>query len=333
VLLSGPRPVASPAALASQRRVLFVGGKGGVGKTSVASALALGRAGEGARVLLVSTDPAHNLGHLWGGELGDSPQRLAEPGGGVVDGIEIDPAATVERHLAAVRGTMRRLLPEHQHAAAARHLELARDAPGTHESAVLERVADCVALGTGSYDLVVFDTAPSGHTLRLMTLPEKLTTWTESLLANRDRSERLGAAVRGLGGGEEGVDRDAELRRVLVRRRERFATLRTVVGDPATTSFVLVLVAERIPVLETAELHDRLRATGVDVGALVVNRRSPAGSGPLLEARRRLEEDQLAELRRRLPRLVPHQVPLLPGEVGAQAALAELAVLLGASSN
>lgn len=328
MLLTAPRRVESPAALASRRRVLFVGGKGGVGKTSVASGLALGRAGEGARVLLVSTDPAHNLGHLWGGRLGDSPTRLAESGDGVVDGIEIDPAATVDRHLAAVRDTMRRLLPEHQHAAAVRHLELARDAPGTHESAVLERVADCVALGTDSYDLVVFDTAPSGHTLRLMTLPQQLTTWTEALLANRDRSERLGAAVRGLGGGEEGVDRDAELRRVLVRRRERFAALREVVGDPRVTSFVLVLLAERIPVLETAELHDRLRATGVDVGALVVNRRSPADSGPLLEARRRLEDDQLAELHRRLPHLVPHEVPLLPGEVGTTAALAGLAARL-----
>lgn len=312
--------------LAGSRRVLFVGGKGGVGKTSVASAVAVARARAGGRVLVVSTDPAHNLGHLWDRPVGDEAVRLASyTGAGLVDGLEIDPAATVDRHLASVRATMVRLLPERMHRAAEQHLALARSAPGTHESAVLERIADAVATGLASYDLVVFDTAPSGHTLRLMALPEQLTAWTETLLANRDRSEHFGAVVRGLGGGEDRVDRDADLRRALVRRRERFAALRDVVGDAGRTAFVVVLTAERLPVAETLELHRELLSLGVPVGGLVVNRRSPADAGPLLADRRRLEDAQLASLHDRLPDVPLLEVPLLPGELVGEPALARLA--------
>ncbi|MBN3932954.1 ArsA family ATPase [Streptomyces verrucosisporus] len=321
--------------LITSRRVVFVGGKGGVGKTSVAAALALGRARSGARVLLVSTDPAHNLGHLWGRPVGDEPVRLAGPGdivpragaAGHVDGLEIDPERTVEQHLSAVAETMRRLLPERMHAPAARHLQLARQAPGTHESAVLERIAEAVELAEEAYDLVVFDTAPSGHTLRLLALPEQLTSWTEALLANRDRSERFGAAVRGLGGGES--DRDAELRRILLRRRDRFSRLREVVTDPARTGFVLVLTAEVLPIAETVEVYEKLTGLGVGVAALVANRRSPAGAGELLDRRRRLEDEHLARLRQRVPDVPLLEVPLLPGDLVGTKALAALADRLG----
>ncbi|PJE97249.1 arsenic-transporting ATPase [Streptomyces carminius] len=328
--------------LVTARRTVFVGGKGGVGKTSVAAALALGRARSGARVLLVSTDPAHNLGHLWGRPVGDEPVRLVGPEdlvsgrgtgtgtAGHVDGLEVDPERTVEQHLSAVAETMRRLLPERMHAPAARHLQLARQAPGTHESAVLERIAEAVELGEEAYDLVVFDTAPSGHTLRLLALPEQLVSWTEALLANRDRSERFGAAVRGLGGGRE-TGHDAELRRVLLRRRNRFSRLREVVTDPARTGFVLVLTAELLPIAETMEVYEKLTGLGVDVAALVANRRSPADAGELLDRRRRQEDEHLVRLRQRVPDVPLLDVPLLPGELVGTQALAALADRLGPS--
>ncbi|GAB3125268.1 hypothetical protein GCM10027160_47690 [Streptomyces calidiresistens] len=325
--------------LLTPHRVVFVGGKGGVGKTSVAAALALGRARAGARVLLVSTDPAHNLGHLWDRPVGDRPVRLTGPGdtvagvgtAGRLDGLEIDPERTVEQHLSAVAATMRRLLPERMHAPAARHLELARQAPGTHESAVLERIAEAVELGERCYDLVVFDTAPSGHTLRLLALPEQLTSWTEALLVNRDRSERFADAVRGPGGGRES-DRDAELRRVLLRRRDRFARLRAVVTDPARTGFVIVLTAEPLPIAETVEVHGKLTDLGVGVTALVANRRSPADAGDLLARRREREDEHLLRLRRRIPDPPLFDVPLLPGDLVGAEALAALADRLGAAS-
>ncbi|MEX5261376.1 ArsA family ATPase [Kocuria sp. CPCC 205263] len=322
--------------LAAARRVLFVGGKGGVGKTAVASATALAQARAGRRVLVVSTDPAHNLGHLWERPVGDRITPLARDlGGGALDGIEVDPVATTDAHLAAVGATIRRLMPEHLAAEVDKHMELARDSPGTHESAVLERIAELVDTGLDDYDLIVFDTAPSGHTARLMALPEIMSAWTEGLLRRRGRAEKFGAALRGLedrDAASESIvgtgrprdpreERDLEIRRILLRRRERFEALREVLVDAERCSFVIVLAAERLPVLETVELHEQLVRAGVHVGALVINKRSPADAGDFLAGRRALEEVHVATLRGALPGVPLLQVPLLPGDVVGQEAL------------
>lgn len=306
------------------RRAVFVGGKGGVGKTSVASALALARARSGARVLVVSTDPAHNLGHLWQRTLGDDPVTLWEAGSARVDGIEVDPARTVDAHLAAVERAMRRMLPERLHAAAREHLESARHAPGTHESAVLERIAETLERGLDRYDLVVFDTAPSGHTLHLLASPARMAAWTERLLAARDRSERYAAAYGALGGTKDTSARDAELRRALLRRRARFTLMRDAITDAERTGFVLVLVAEPLPVAESREVAAQLSGLGMSLLGVVANRLSPAA---LMPSRHAAEEALLARLDLGAPLT---RIPLIDELVG-MSALRLLADELGGS--
>src|SRR5699024_1418099 len=137
---SGTTSTPGIAAWDCPRRRLFVGGKGGTGKTSISSGLAMARALDGGRVLLVSTDPAHNLGDIWRTELADEARRVytaetgAEVGPGFVDAIEVDPQATIDAHFATVEAMMRRMLPERTHAAAHDHLRTAKSAPGSHES-------------------------------------------------------------------------------------------------------------------------------------------------------------------------------------------------------
>ncbi|MBB1088076.1 ArsA family ATPase [Lysobacter sp. SG-8] len=325
--------------LARRRRILFLGGKGGVGKTTVAAGVAVAAASEGRRVLLVSTDPAHNLGHLWRCEVGDRVRRLAPN----LDGLELDPEQTARAHLDEVGVALRTLMPRHLSGEVDKHMALSMDTPGMHEAALLERMAELVEEGLGTHDLLVFDTAPSGHTARLMALPEMMQAWVDGMLQRHERSRHLGDVLRGLGkddpmgrrvvgGDDEGAaSRDDRIRAMLQRRRHRFDHLRASLSDAGLTAFVIVLTAERLPVLETIELHAQLRRSGIDVGALVVNRRSPTDAGALLAGRAAMEAGHLETLARALPGVPRHEVPLLADEPVGRAALEALATRLAAA--
>lgn len=326
--------------LAGQRRLLFVGGKGGVGKTAIASATALARAEAGAQVLVVSTDPAHSLGHLWQQRIGDEITALGPFG---LFGLEVDPVATTEAHLAAVGERLEGLVPEHLRSEVRKHLDLAREAPGTHEAAMLERVATTVEEQLGRFDLLVFDTAPAGHTARLMTLPETISAWTQGMLHRHDRSQRLTEALRGLdpedpghdavvgaGRGIPRTDRDAEIRHALLRRQQRFTQLRETLQDETQTAFVIVLQGERLPVLETVELAEQLRRAGTPPTALVINKRSPADAGGLLAQRHAQEAEHIDVVASQLPDLPLLEVPLLGHDITSPDTLRQISTFLEA---
>lgn len=319
--------------LAAQRRILFFGGKGGVGKTTVSAATALAMADAGKKVLLVSTDPAHNLGHLFDRKIGASPVRLAAG----LDGMELDPEQTVEQHIEEVTVALRRMMPIHLASEVDKHMELSRDAPGMQEAAMLERIAEVVEQAA-SYDLVIFDTAPSGHTARLMALPEMMSAWTEGLIKRRQKADSFTAVLRSLakdssmgekafGADAENIeeDRESRIRRLLNRRKQRFAGLRDTIADHSKTGFVIVLAAERLPVLETIELHEQLKRAGVDVAGLVVNKRLPDGLDGFLAERKAQEAVHLSVLTASLPALRRQDLTLAAHDVLGLSGLREFA--------
>lgn len=308
--------------------VMFFGGKGGVGKTTVSAATAVRLAEAGKRVLLVSTDPAHNLGHVWGTQLDGAPTQL-EPN---LHAVELDPEHTTQQHLDTVAESMRHMMPERLHGEIDRHMELSRHSPGMHEAAMLERIAELVAelADQRTHDHIIFDTAPSGHTSRLLELPEIMSAYTGGLLARREASDTFSRAVRGFGG--KGVTdasaterRNQQIRATLLARQRKFEALRAVLTNAHECVFNIVLTAERLPVMESAELYRDITASGIHVGGLVINRRAPSGGEAFLASRRSVEKQALELLDTLLPGVARVELPWLPGEVGTREALRAVA--------
>ncbi|HAW90340.1 MAG TPA: arsenic-transporting ATPase [Gemmatimonadetes bacterium] len=309
------------------RRIIFVGGKGGVGKTTTAGALALMAAESGRSTLLVSTDPAHSLGDVFDTRIGNEETSL----GRNLSGLEIDPEAEAESHIATVKMSMKSLVAPKMYKEIDRQLELTRYSPGTMEAALLERMADLMAEARGRFDLLIFDTAPSGHTIRLLSLPEVLGAWSDGMLGHRDRSRKLGELLNVfgrdhsredefgmIGGSKEEPDnsRDGRIQDILLTRRRKFHRARELLTDPAITAFLLVINAERLPILESKKTLDLLDRFNIPVTGMIVNRLLPPEADGEFLRERRLQEDEyraeidqtFAGLRRIYLNLLPHDV-------------------------
>ena len=306
------------------RPVTFLAGKGGVGKTTVAAATALGWSRRGQRTLLVSTDPAHNLGDLFGVRLHDSGVQAVAPN---LDALEVDPDVETARYLAGVKDNMRRLVRSTMLEEAERQIDLAARAPGAAEAAMLERIVAVLLDERAGYDRVVFDTAPTGHTVRLLTLPELMGAWVDGLLKRRGERNRDRAGW--VGGDEVPDDPVFEL---LHRRRHRLAEARRLLLDPAVTALAFVLIPEALPIAETRRGIDELDAHGLKVGALVVNRLLPEQlTEPFFVRRLQRERAYLTRIDTELAGLPQIRLPLLEGDVDSPAALAELTDRIEAS--
>jgi arsenite-transporting ATPase len=283
------------------RHVLFFGGKGGVGKTTCASALALAASRAGRRVLLVSTDPAHSTADIFERPIGPQITPLLPN----LHALEIDGTVESARYVEQVKDRVRALFGASILKEASRQIDLAASMPAAEEVALFDRMGELIRGGDPRFDLIVFDTAPTGHTLRLVRMPELMEAWLRAL--SRSRRAMLG------------IDQDDRTDPIMVslgERLERLKEFRARLLSPRTTGFVLVLMAERLPIEETSRAIAQLDEAGIRVGALVVNRvLPPASADPFLTARRDQERVYLDEIDRRFASIDRVRVAQQPADV------------------
>ncbi|MFC4001391.1 ArsA family ATPase [Prauserella oleivorans] len=301
--------------------IRFFGGKGGVGKTTLAAAYALAQARRGLRTLVVSTDPAHSLGDALETSLSDRPRRVT----GTLWAAEISGERQARRRIAEVLDDARHAVPREVLPAVERHLERAAESPGTVESALLDRLTEVVEEAGERWDTVIVDSAPTGHMVRLLSLPTLLTPWIEGLARHRRRARHADRLAAGLLGDPD--DAADPLLERLQARRARLGRLRTRLGEDALVH--LVLVPERLPLAETLRAADVLTGAGLPLGAVVVNRVASGDETGVLARRREQEELVLATVHERFGADAVVTVPLLPGALTGTAGLGEAAVWLG----
>jgi arsenite-transporting ATPase len=288
------------------QQVVFFGGKGGVGKTTCSAAFALAASRRGRRVLLVSTDPAHSTADIFEKPIGSSEREIL-PG---LTAVEIDAEQEARRYIGDVKRDIERMFSPTVIKQAHRQIDMAAASPGLSEVALLDRMIDLIVGRSADYDLVVFDTAPTGHTLQLLRMPEAITSWIQALVRHRRAVVEIDSGSQQTA--EAAAKADPVLQ-ALERRHERVGRLRTIMTDRRRTSFVLVMLPERLVIDETARAAELLNDAGIDVGGLVVNRVLPDDlAGDFFLSRKAQERTYLDEIERRfkrLPRVIVRQLP------------------------
>ncbi|MXV62645.1 TRC40/GET3/ArsA family transport-energizing ATPase [Natronorubrum sp. JWXQ-INN-674] len=322
---------------------IFYGGKGGVGKTTCAAATGLRLADAGRETLVVSTDPAHSLSDSLETDLGPEPQRLERrpvggdeqtDDGGSLWAVEIDPETQKARY-----EKLARALAKDLRSAGIRLSDeeveriFASGAPaGSDEIAALDLLVEYV--DSGEWDVVVFDTAPTGHTLRLFDMPEVMGLALETARSLRGQAKRIGNAARTAVLGpmsmlSDSADDEEESLEAFQARLERARDLLT---DPERTEFRVVLLPEGMAIAESERLVETLREAGVRVDRIVVNQvlADPDEDCSRCRSRRDRHEKRISEVREMFSGLEVVTLPEREGEVQGLEAVASIAERLPA---
>ena len=283
-------------------RFLFFTGKGGVGKTSIACASAVQLADTGKRVLLVSTDPASNVGQVFDVTIGNHITPIPQVPN--LSALEIDPEAAAQAYRDRLVGPVRGVLPD----AVVRGIEEQLSGACTTEIAAFDEFTGLLveSAQTAGFDHVIFDTAPTGHTIRLLQLPGA---WSGFLEAGKGDASCLGPLAG------------------LEKQRSQYAAAVQALADPGHTRMVLVARAQRAALREADRTHGELAGIGLSRQYLVINGIYPpsmvAGDG-LAQALVNREQAAIAAMPKTLTGLPCDQIPLKPFNLVGLKALRQL---------
>jgi len=258
---------------------VFVGGKGGVGKTSTSSALGVKLADDGVKTLLISTDPAHSLGDCLSMKLSGSP-AMVEGTDGNLFAMEVDTEKALEEFKEKLRGvsSMKSKLGELASKIGLDEFAdlLENPPPGIDEVVALGNVLDIAK--KGDFQRIVVDTAPTGHTLRLLSFPDFLDSFLQKVITIKKKLDGAINAAKTLFGianfasGEAGKDDIEDAVAALERTRAKAVELKQLLRDTERTQFVVVSIATALAAAESERLVKGLKKRGVACENIIINR-------------------------------------------------------------
>ena len=252
--------------------MVMFGGKGGVGKTTCASSSAIWAAEHDRNVLIISTDPAHSLGDSLGVELPPGvPTKVL--GFNNLTALEINPKASIAE-FAGLRNAnpmgeigIPGIMDEMPFMDDLQELT-SMNPPGIDEALALLKILEFIETDH-EYDLIIFDTAPTGHTLRLLSLPETLSSWIGKLLKMRIKFGKMFGVIKRLFTREE--KREDNSLELLERLNESIVNAREDLMNPLKNSFVIVMIAEEMAITETGRLLNELIKYEIPVSNIIIN--------------------------------------------------------------
>lgn len=290
-----------------KKKIIFVGGKGGVGKSTSAAAIAWQAAKQGYKTLLISTDPAHNLGDIFGQTIGGKVTEL----GACLHALEVDPEVETDKYIKGVKANIKGMVHSSMMEEVHRQLDTARASPGADEAALFDKLISIILEERDNFDKLIFDTAPTGHTIRLLSLPELMGVWIEGLLQKRQRTNENYSRLLNDGDPVEDPIYD-----VLRNRQERFRSVREIMLDAQETGFIFVLNPERLPILETEKALSLLDQYHLHVRTLIINKILPENAdGDFLMKRKEYEARYVNRIKEKFNRQKLIYIPMFSHDI------------------
>jgi len=300
----------------------FFSGKGGVGKSSCSAASALHFAELGKKTLIISTDPAHSLSDSFETKIGGDIKELKKN----LYAVEIDPKKTMEEYKEKFASNM-----EGMEMLAKFGMEDAFDmagmTPGIDEMASLDKMMQY--MNSKEYDIIVFDTAPTGHTLRLLSLPDVLDSWLGKMIKIKARfSGAINMFKKMLPFGEQDGKPKMDVDQLDV-MKERLVQARTLLSDSKKTQYNIVTIAETMSIYESERSLKVLDQYKIPVKSIIVNQLIPENTDcSFCTSRRDNQQKQLKTIHSKFKEFEIKEVPLFDNEVHGYKELEKIGKIL-----
>ncbi|KAL9005470.1 MAG: hypothetical protein Q9188_001748 [Gyalolechia gomerana] len=307
-------------------RWIFVGGKGGVGKTTTSCSLAIQLAKVRKSVLLISTDPAHNLSDAFSQKFGKEARLI--DGFTNLSAMEIDPNGSIQ-DLLKEGGEGAEQAMQEMGGIGSMMQDLAFSIPGVDEAMSFAEVLKQVK--SLSYELIIFDTAPTGHTLRFLQFP---TVMEKALAKLSQLSTQFGPMLNSVIGARGGLPGGQQLDEILQKMeslRETIGEVNTQFKNPDMTTFVCVCIPEFLSLYETERMIQELTSYEIDTHAIVVNQLlfpKKSNDCEQCNARRKMQKKYLEQIEELYDEFNVVKMPLLVEEVRGKEKLESFSEML-----
>lgn len=259
-------------------RVLFFIGKGGVGKTTSAAATSIALSMMGYKTLVVSIDPAHNLGDVLRVKLNDKPKEIIEN----LYAMELDTEKLIQSYLKHLEKNLKHMYRYLTVINLEKYFEILRFSPGIEEYATLEAIREILMDGE-KWDVIVFDTPPTGLTLRVLALPKISLIWTDKLIEIRRKILERRKAIEKIQGERKFIiegqeyklpsdeEEDAVMKE-LKKYREEIEFVHKIITNPEKTTVVAVMNPEMLPLYETERAYESLNKFKIPFRLIIINK-------------------------------------------------------------
>lgn len=279
-------------------------GKGGVGKTTMASSLAL-LLSENSKVLLISTDPAHSLSDIFETEIGGKETEVDEN----LFAIEISPEDAYREYKRIVSSANLNLPMDLNFDLTLEDFE----APGVDEATAFMKFVDLI--NNANYDYIVFDTAPTGHTLRFLSLPDILDSWLGKMIKLRLKLESIFATFKALIPFMKKEDEKDKSLELLEELRKKVENCKEVLRDDKKTKVNIVMIPEDLSIFESERAIKQLAKYGIKVSSIIVNKVQPQCSCNFCQARINMQKEKMRVIRSKFSNMKIIEVPFFEREV------------------